>query len=385
MPRAALLSIHARVGGTQPVAWEDPPWCSCGVRGSARSSSPRAIARSSRSGGSGGPAGPRGLSGRPPPRGLPGREADDVRRGGSRPRGPPERAPVRRPDGPLLIRWDGARQPTVWMVPPPDVDPPDARLELARRYLHVFGPATPARSPTWAGIRPPRPPRRSRPSADRLTAVRPRSATPGSSPPTSRPSVPEPAATALAGCCRAATRTSCSGAPTASCLSPIRTDGRALDPPRLAGRPPRRGRGRRGLAAGRGHRHDPDLARADDGGTCRRRRRGRNPAATRCRGPDPRQLGRLRTRGACGYRPRRRASGRRRELRQAALAVGEVPRRRWRGARCRARSGPCTPGCGGRFRGAAPGRAGSPAARGWPGAVVAVADHVRRRGRGRRR
>jgi hypothetical protein len=56
--------------------------------------------------------------------------------------------------GTVRIRWDGARQVTVWTVPPLDVDPREARLELARRYLHVFGPATPAGFAGWAGIRP---------------------------------------------------------------------------------------------------------------------------------------------------------------------------------------------------------------------------------------
>jgi hypothetical protein len=56
--------------------------------------------------------------------------------------------------GTVLIRWDGARQPTVWTVPPPDIDPRDARLELARRYLHVYGPATPGSFARWAGIGP---------------------------------------------------------------------------------------------------------------------------------------------------------------------------------------------------------------------------------------
>ncbi len=50
------------------------------------------------------------------------------------------------------MRWDGARQPVIWMVPAPDVDPADARIELARRYLHVVGPGTPAAFATWAGI-----------------------------------------------------------------------------------------------------------------------------------------------------------------------------------------------------------------------------------------
>jgi hypothetical protein len=58
------------------------------------------------------------------------------------------------PTGRVLIRWDGARQPVIWTVPPPDVDPQDARLELARRHLNVFGPSTPAAFAQWAGVRP---------------------------------------------------------------------------------------------------------------------------------------------------------------------------------------------------------------------------------------
>jgi hypothetical protein len=54
--------------------------------------------------------------------------------------------------GTVLIRWEGARLPTVWTVPPPAVDPWDARLELARRYLHVSGPATPEAFARWVGI-----------------------------------------------------------------------------------------------------------------------------------------------------------------------------------------------------------------------------------------
>jgi hypothetical protein len=40
-------------------------------------------------------------------------------------------------------------------VPRPDVDPAEARLELARRYLHIFGPGTPAGFANWAGINAP--------------------------------------------------------------------------------------------------------------------------------------------------------------------------------------------------------------------------------------
>jgi hypothetical protein len=56
--------------------------------------------------------------------------------------------------GTVLLRWDGARQPVIWTVPRPDLDPVAARLELARRYLHVFGPTTPAAFAKWAGIGP---------------------------------------------------------------------------------------------------------------------------------------------------------------------------------------------------------------------------------------
>jgi hypothetical protein len=56
------------------------------------------------------------------------------------------------PTGTVAIRWDGARAPIVWTVAAPDVDPADACRELARRYLHVFGPATADGFARWAGI-----------------------------------------------------------------------------------------------------------------------------------------------------------------------------------------------------------------------------------------
>ena len=55
--------------------------------------------------------------------------------------------------GTVVVRWDGARQPMVRVVSPPDVDPADARRELARRFVHVFGPATAEDFGLWAGIR----------------------------------------------------------------------------------------------------------------------------------------------------------------------------------------------------------------------------------------
>ena len=54
--------------------------------------------------------------------------------------------------GTIAIRWDGARQPHIWMVPPPTISAREARLELARHYLHVFAPATADSFAEWAGI-----------------------------------------------------------------------------------------------------------------------------------------------------------------------------------------------------------------------------------------
>ncbi len=58
------------------------------------------------------------------------------------------------PTGTVLMRWDGARQPIVWTVPAPKMDVRNARLELVRHYLHIFGPATASSFAHWAGIRP---------------------------------------------------------------------------------------------------------------------------------------------------------------------------------------------------------------------------------------
>ena len=54
--------------------------------------------------------------------------------------------------GTIAIRWEGARAPIVWTVPAPEIIPEDARRELAQRYLHIFGPTTAERFARWAGI-----------------------------------------------------------------------------------------------------------------------------------------------------------------------------------------------------------------------------------------
>jgi DNA glycosylase AlkZ-like len=54
--------------------------------------------------------------------------------------------------GTVAIRWAGARAPTVWTVPAPEISPANACRELARHYLHIFGPTTADGFARWAGI-----------------------------------------------------------------------------------------------------------------------------------------------------------------------------------------------------------------------------------------
>ena len=156
MPRAAVHSIHARVHETAPDTWEDSSLVQLwGPRFSAYVVAAGDLAVFS--------------LGRLPDDAAGRRRAEDLGRRlhafldgrrmsyGEAGHGlgvHPNQLRYAAPTGTVLIRWDGARQPTVWTVPPPDVDPRDARLELARRYLHVFGPATSAAFAQWAGIRP---------------------------------------------------------------------------------------------------------------------------------------------------------------------------------------------------------------------------------------
>jgi hypothetical protein len=157
VPRAALLSIHARVEGTRPSTWEDrslvqvwgPRYSTYVVPGR-----DRAIFTLAR---------------------LP----DDARRrrtaeemaallhgflAGRRLKdnavqkalGVGNGLKYATTTGTVLIRWEGARAPTIWTVPRPEIDPLDARRELARRHLHVFGPSTQQAFAIWAGIGLPR-------------------------------------------------------------------------------------------------------------------------------------------------------------------------------------------------------------------------------------
>ena len=154
MPRAALLSIHARVEGTEPSTWEDHSLVQLwGPRFNVFVVAARDLAVFSLG------TLPDDAKGR--------LRAEDIAArlnaflGGARMSCEEAGRALgvhhgtfmyAAPTGTVLIRWDGARRPTVWTVPPPEADPRDARLELARRYLHIYGPTTPEAFGRWAGI-----------------------------------------------------------------------------------------------------------------------------------------------------------------------------------------------------------------------------------------
>ncbi len=156
MPRAAVASIHARVEDTGPAAWEDPslvqlwgprfsvfvvPACDLAVfslgtlpddaKGRLRAEDLAARLHA-----------------------VLGGERMNYEAAGRALGVHPNSLRYAAATGTVLIRWEGARRPTVWTVPPPEVDPRDARLELARRYLHIYGPATPEAFGQWSGIGP---------------------------------------------------------------------------------------------------------------------------------------------------------------------------------------------------------------------------------------
>jgi len=156
MPRAALLSIHARVDGTEPSTWEDPSLVQLwGPRFSVFVIAARDLAVFSLG------TLPDDAKGQQRAKDLAARlnavldgERMTYGEAGRALGVPPNRLRYAAATGTVLIRWEGARQPTIWTVLPPEVDPRDARLELARRYLHIYGPATPEAFGRWAGIGP---------------------------------------------------------------------------------------------------------------------------------------------------------------------------------------------------------------------------------------
>jgi hypothetical protein len=149
MPRAALLSIHARVEGAHPASWEDASLVQVwGPRFSvyvvaARDHAIFTVGRH--------PDDARGRA-RAEERASRAHATLAGRRLTDREVGQGNAIRYGTTTGALLIRWEGARAPLVWSVPRPEIDPLEARLELARRYLHVFGPSTRESFARWAGL-----------------------------------------------------------------------------------------------------------------------------------------------------------------------------------------------------------------------------------------
>jgi hypothetical protein len=148
MPRAALLSLHARVESIDPMAWDDPSLVQLwGPRYSTYVVPKRDFALFS--------------VGRLPDERAE-RIAEQMRahlgdgrmtdRELGRAIGIGNSMRYGATTGTVAIRWEGARAPVVWAVPRPKDSPEAACRELARRYLHVFGPTTPESFARWAGI-----------------------------------------------------------------------------------------------------------------------------------------------------------------------------------------------------------------------------------------
>ena len=154
MPRAALLSLHARVQGVEPSTWEDPSLAQLwGPRYSTYVVPKRDFALFS--------------LGRYPDSAKGRLRAERIAEqlhaqldGARMTDGEVGRAlgvnsnmfRYAATTGTVAIRWEGARAPTVWTVEAPEVDPADACRELARRHLHIFGPTTADGFARWAGI-----------------------------------------------------------------------------------------------------------------------------------------------------------------------------------------------------------------------------------------
>jgi hypothetical protein len=153
MPRAALLSLHARVEGVEPSTWEDPSLAQLwGPRYNAYVVAKRDFALFSLARLPDNPKG-RLRAERMAERlhaHLDGARRTDREVG--RALGVGNALRYATTTGTVAIRWEGARAPTVWTVAAPEIDAADACRELARRYLHVFGPARAEGFARWAGI-----------------------------------------------------------------------------------------------------------------------------------------------------------------------------------------------------------------------------------------
>ena len=140
VPRAGVISLHARVHGTKPDSWEDPSVVQIWFRGGADYIVPREDAGVFTLGSS--PRDPERMAELD-------RLADDIHRvAEGRTLIVNEVSKLLRHahqtglrvsglTGRVHIRWDASR---ILLIPVerPDIDPEDARCELARRFVHWF-------------------------------------------------------------------------------------------------------------------------------------------------------------------------------------------------------------------------------------------------------
>jgi hypothetical protein len=163
VPRAALAALHARLEEVGPTSWEDDGlvqvWFRCadyvvpeadfGVF--TLGALPRDPERSAALG-AGADAVSEVLAGQPRRTGeLAALPAALARRGLDQALAPGLLLRFAAATARYRIRWD-ARTVTVIPSEPPDLDPEEARLELARRFLGWHGPAAAGQFAKWAGV-----------------------------------------------------------------------------------------------------------------------------------------------------------------------------------------------------------------------------------------
>jgi len=154
-PRSGVLSLHVRVRDTKPDAWEDPSIAQIWFRGS-----DYLIPRED--------VGVFTLGSQPRDPEVVGRlekladRVEDVTKGEVLRVGEVTKrlGLAQQPDirpvaltGRALIRWDASN---IWLIPiqRPTIDVEDARRELARRFVHWFGPTTLPAMARWTGTPP---------------------------------------------------------------------------------------------------------------------------------------------------------------------------------------------------------------------------------------
>ncbi len=157
MPRAAVLSINARMEDTEASTWEHPDLVQVwGPRFSVYVVAAQDLAVFTLGRHPHDPKSQRRATDLAEQlEALLGAEAIPFGEAGKALGGHPNRLRYATTTGSVVLRWDGARQPTIRVVEPPHVEPADARRELARRHLHVFGPSNPQSFGDWAGIKTP--------------------------------------------------------------------------------------------------------------------------------------------------------------------------------------------------------------------------------------